>query len=292
MSEQINPLQSVFTWLCQQNNIPPSNQADAAAGMRGHVANARRLYLQPIGRQLPYHDPHFRAAYLLAYFPYYIEPIFHVLQSAEIPDSLFDNGRLNLALFGGGPCPELLGLAYWLRQRAPQLGSVNALVFDREPGWSAIQEGLIPAMLDDYRSRETRVTLAGHGCDVVECLTRDCSCGVADRDLIVSQNFLTELYTKRHLAISTFERVIQTSRCRYLLFVENRYEAVRELMDNLAADLFSKGLTTKPVRAASSHRIAGFSLPPLLREHLFIGQDGLIPRRNIKYHSMVLEVRR
>lgn len=167
MAEQINPLQSVFSWLCQRNGIPESNYAGAAAGMRQHVANARRLYSQPIGRQLPYHDPHFRAAYLLAYFPYYIEPLFHVLQSAEIPDSLFDGGRLNLALFGGGPCPELLGLAAWLRGRAPHLESLDAVVFDREPGWRPIQEELIPGMLDDYRSTTTRITLTGHGCDVV-----------------------------------------------------------------------------------------------------------------------------
>jgi hypothetical protein len=292
MAEQINPLQNVFTWLCQQNNIPQSNHAGAAVGMRGHVANARRLYLQPIGRQLPYHNPHFRAAYLLAYFPYYIEPIFHTLQAAEISDSLFAGGRLNLALFGGGPCPELLGVTAWLRRRAPQLESLDAVVFDREPGWSAIQEGLIPAMLDDYRSTTTSVTLAGHGCDVVECPTRDCSCGVADRDLIVSQNFLTELYGGRQQALQTFERIIRTSRCRYLVFVENRYEAVRELMDRLAADLFSKGLITRPAGAAGSIRVAGFPLPPLLREHLFTGEDGLIPRKYVKYHSMVLEIRR
>jgi hypothetical protein len=235
MAEQINPLQSVFTWLCQHNNIQESNYADAAAGMREHVVRARRLYAQPIGRQLPYHDPHFRAAYLLAYFPYYIEPIFHELQSAEIPDSLFDGGRLNVALFGGGPCPELLGLAAWLRQRSPLLESLDAVVFDRELGWRPIQEGLIPGMLDDYRSITTRITLTSHGCDVVECRTRDCSCCVADRDLILSQNFLTELYGKRHLALQTFERIIRTSRCRYLVFVENRYEAVREFMDQLAA---------------------------------------------------------
>lgn len=292
MAEQINPLQSVFTWLCQRNAIPQSNYPGAATGMRQLVANARRLYSQPIGRQLPYHDPHFRAAYLLAYFPYYIEPLFHVLQSAEIPDSLFDGGRLNLALFGGGPCPELLGLAAWLRRRAPRLESLDAVVFDREPGWRNIQEGLIPTMLDSYRSEKTSITLGNRDCDVVECLSRDCSCGVADRDLILSQNFLTELYGKRHLALQTFERIIRTSRCRYLLFVENRYEVVREFMDKLAADLSAKGLITRPVRAASSIRVAGFSVPPLLRQHLFTGEDGLIPRKYIKYHHMVLEVRR
>lgn len=287
-----NPLNQVFIWLCQRNDIPESNYPGAAAGMRRHVANARRLYTQPIGRQLPYHDPHFRAAYLLAYFPYYIEPLYHVLQSAEIPDSLFDGGRLNVAFFGGGPCPELLGLAEWLRHRAPHLKSVDAVVFDRDPGWRTIQEGLIPAMLDGYRSEETRITLGNRDCDVVECLSRDCSCGVADRDLILSQNFLTELYGKRHLALQTFERIIRKSRCHYLVFVENRYEAVRELMNELSANLHGKGLTTRPVTASSVDRIASFPMPHILGEHLFTGEDGLIPRKYIKYHHMVLEVRR
>lgn len=292
MTASFNPLQKTFTWLCQQNNIPESNYAGVATGMRGHVAKARALYYQPIDQKLPYINPHFRAAYLLAYFPYYIAPIFYVLQAAQLPDSLFARGRLNVALFGGGPCPELLGLAGWLRCRAPQLQAMDAIAFDRESGWQNIQNGLVPAMLGNYRSKQTSITLGSRQCDVVECLKRDCSCGVADRDMIVAQNFLTEIHGNRQLAAQTFERLIRTSRCRYLVFVENRYEPIREFMNELSSTLYAKGLTTGPVAAASVDRIASFPVPQILLEHLFTGESGLIPKKYIKYHHMILEVRR
>lgn len=106
-----NPAQQAFNWHCRSNNIPGCNLSAAAVDMQEHVYRIRKLYHMPIGRTIPYDDADFRAAYLLAYFPYYIEPICHVLEAANLPDSLFATGTLKATFFGGGPCPEALGLA-------------------------------------------------------------------------------------------------------------------------------------------------------------------------------------
>ena len=71
-----NPAQQVSDWHCFSNNIPDSGHNRAAIAMREPVFRIRKFYSQPIGRSLPYDDPEFRSAYLLAYFPYYIESIF------------------------------------------------------------------------------------------------------------------------------------------------------------------------------------------------------------------------
>ena len=98
-----NPAQEVFTWICRSNHIPESEQISAVVNMQKPVQRIRKLYGQPIGRLLPYDDPDFRSAYLLAYFPYYIEPICHVLEQANLPESLFASGTLKAAFFCGGP---------------------------------------------------------------------------------------------------------------------------------------------------------------------------------------------
>lgn len=286
-----NPLQQTFTWLCQRNNVPAAGHAGAAASMRPHVSRARTLYSRPIGQQLPYDNANFRAAYLLAYFPYYIEPLCHALNSADLPDTLFACNTLKVGLFGGGPCPELLGLAAYLRKRVPHLESVEATVFDRQAGWEVIQQGLVPTMLPCYGSPNTRITLNSKRCDVVGCLQRECRCGVADMDLIVAQNFLTEIFNDRKHAAATFERLIRRSNCRYLVFVENRYDQVREFMDELSGYLYRKGLTTARVAAQSACIEPGFALPDVLH-NLFTREDGLIPRRYVKFHHMVLEIAR
>lgn len=76
------------------------------------------------------------------------------------------------------------------------------------------------------------------------------------------------------------------------MFVEKRYEPILEFMNELSSTMYAKGLTTGPVAAASVDRVASFPVPQILREHLFTGESGLIPKKHIKYHHMVLEVRR
>ena len=287
-----NPAQQVFNWHCRSNNIPESRLTSAATSMREPVSRIRNLYKQPIGRTLPYDDPEFRAAYPLAYFPYYIEPVCHVLEKADLPDSLFASGTLKAAFFGGGPCPEVLGLAAYLRKRAPRLTSVEATVFDRQSGWNRIQQELLPPMLKSYKSGHTTFTLRSKSCDVVECLARECTCGVADKDIIIAQNFLTEVYADRKCAMETFERLIRRSQCRYIVFVDNMYEKVKELMNELSGYLYDKGLTKHRATAETTTIRPNFRLPQVMQQHLFTGEDGLIPRYNVKFHHMVLEIAR
>jgi len=187
---------------------------------------------------------------------------------------------------------EALGLAAYLRKRAPHLARVEATAFDRQPGWNPIQQELVPSMLPSYKSAKTSFTLNSKPCDVVECLARQCSCGVADMDIIIAQNFLTEVYSNRQRAIETFERLIRRSNCRYLVFVENTYDKVKGLMNDLSAHLYDKGLTTARRTAESQTIRPNFRLPQVMQQHLFIGGDGLIPKYSVNFHHMVLEIAR
>jgi hypothetical protein len=278
-----NPAQQVFNWHCRSNNIPESNFSAAAVDMQEHVYRIRKLYNMPIGRTIPYDETDFRAAYLLAYFPYYIEPICHVLESAGLPDSLFASNTLKAAFFGGGPCPEALGLAAYLRKRAPRLKNVEATVFDRQPGWNIIQQELVPSMMPYYKSGNTTFKLNSRPCDVVECLARQCTCGVADKDIIIGQNFLAEVYPDRTRAMETFERLIRRSSCRYLVFVENQYDEVKSLMNELSIYLYAKGLTTNQPTAQTTTIRPNFRLPQVMQQHLFVGSDGLKQKYNVHF---------
>jgi len=51
-------------------------------------------------------------------------------------------------------------------------------------------------------------------------------------------------------------------------------------------------LTNGQPRAETSETRANFRLPKVLLQNLFTGEDGLIPRFNVKYHHLVLELRR
>jgi hypothetical protein len=127
---------------------------------------------------------------------------------------------------------------------------------------------------------------------VVECLARECTCGIADKDIIIAQNFLTEVYTDRKCAMETFERLIRRSQCRYIVFVDNMYGKVKDLMNELSGYLYDKGLTIHRASTETTTIRPNFRLPQVMQQHLFTGEDGLIPRYNVKFYHMVLEIKR
>jgi hypothetical protein len=70
------------------------------------------------------------------------------------------------------------------------------------------------------------------------------------------------------------------------------YDEVKELMNDLSRYLYGKGLTTRKTMASSSEISPNFQLPQVMKQHLFTGENGLIARKYVKYHHMVLEIAR
>ena len=92
--------------------------------------------------------------------------------------------------------------------------------------------------------------------------------------------------------MATFERLVRRSQCRYIVFVDNMYDKVRELMNEMSGYLFDKGLVRHRASATTASTHPNFRLPQVMQQHLFTGEDGLIPRYSVKFHHMVLEIAR
>lgn len=289
-----NPYPSIFSWLCTTNNIPKDKHCEVAAAMRRFVSQAREHFWQPMGKQMPYHDGFFRAAYLLAYFPYYIEPIYHALAAEKLQFADRPEGVMKAAFFGGGPAPEALGLAAYLRDHAPHISAIQGTVFDREQGWGKVHRELLPILAPQYLRKSGRLTLEHKPCDVVNCLGSSCSCDpvLQDTDFVVSQNFLTEIYANRDKAFHTFRTIIEKSRCRVMVFVENAYDDIFRFMGELAAWLHSQGLTRSRAVPATYRIRPRITIPQTLLDNLFIGEELLWPKRNVKFHRMILFIKR
>jgi len=289
---QHDPATESFNFIYALNGSSESQKASVATSLREPVRKIRGLYKQPIGGSFPYHDLLFQFAYLVAYFPYYIEPLFHVLSSANPPDSFFAKANLKTSFFGGGPCPEILGLAAYLRQRVPGLPTIEAAVFDCEPTWKIIQKVLLRDMLQEYASKKTDFSITSNQCNVVKCNAQVCACGVAGSDIVVAQNFLSEVYTNRSRAIETFEGLVHRSGCRYLILIENNYRQTKELMTSIARHLHTEGLTKNLVQVASNSIRPNILVPEVLSQHLYSDEDGLRARKYVHYHHIIIEIAR
>lgn len=76
-----------------------------------------------------------QAAYLLAYYPHYVEMTYRVLESLQEKDPslmqlVFDKKHLKVCLFCAGAAPEALGLLSFLRQFYPEVKSIVIYSYD------------------------------------------------------------------------------------------------------------------------------------------------------------------
>jgi len=294
MFQEHNPAQYTFDWYCNLIGANQSNVVQAAERLQGIVKQTREDYRSPFGKSFAYGQTSFQHGYLLAYFPYYIEPLYHTLKTANLPERFFAKDRLQVSFFGGGPCPEALGLAAYLRESAPNLSAVDISIFDRENTWNTVQQGLLPQMLPHYAAGKTRYSIQNHNCNVAACDAGKCSNSseVTGSDLIIAQNFLSEVQKDGDRTVDTFEKIVRRSNCRYLVFVENNYGENKELLDMINRRLWSKGLSTGLAKIEYQHTRPNFVLPRILQENLFTGESGLMEKKNVKFHFMVIEIAR
>ena len=294
MFQAHNPSQRTFDWYCDLIGATQNNAASAARRLRGIVKEIRKGYRSPFGIRFSYGQQLFQNGYLVAYFPYYIEPIYHVLKSANLTEDIFGKEKLQVSFFGGGPCPEALGLAAYLREKAPNLQSVDMSIFDRENSWNIIQQGLLSEMLLDYAAPETEFSIQGRQCNVIKCNGSKCSSSkaITGSDLVIAQNFLAEVQTDSEAVINSFEGIVRRSNCQYLVFVENNYDKNKEMLNFINRRLYSKGLSVGLAKIGYTEIQPNFILPEVLRKNLFIGANGLIAKKYVKFHHMVIEIAR
>ena len=289
-----NPSQQAFDWYCHRIGVTEGDRVAAAVELREPVKKLRDDYREPFGKNFAYGNIIFQHSYLVAYFPYYIEPLYRVLRSADIPQSLFSEGKIEVSFFGGGPCPESLGLAAYLKEKAPELQVVDVKIFDREYSWSSIQQKLLPQMFPEYGFDKTAFSVHSCGCNVLRCDAKKCHnrLAVVDSRIIVAQNFLSEVQTDAEKAINTFAGIIRRSKCRYLVFIENNYDENKGLLGKINQHFYQQNLSNGLAKINYDEIRPDIELPEVLRRHLFTWEDGLKPKKNVKYHSMVIEIAR
>ena len=149
-------------------------------------------------------------------------------------------------------------------------------------------------MLPDYAAEQTRYTIQNRSCNVAKCDSGKCrnSSAISESEIIIAQNFLVEVSNDCDAAIDTFMGVVRRSKCRYLVFVENPYGENWEVLNSINHRLHIEGLSTGLARIGYTETQPNFTLPEALSKNLFIGENGLMAKKNVKFHSMVIEIKR
>jgi hypothetical protein len=268
--------------------------------------------LKPVARELrssfnPYAAPHVevdyrskqtQAAYMLRYFPQYSLIIRLVLgklrnKQIELP---FNREEISASFFGAGPCPEIYGFLRFLSAGFPNIRKVTANAFDIISGeWAYAREitehHLIPSIWQRaFELNASNFDLSQAGS------TRWLAHTINASSLLVFQNCLNEI--NRNLypnVIKNIDSLVRAMRPGSILTIIDlsSYPAVLELIGRIEDSVRSRHpVTTLIGLQGSESRYDAVALinalPHAITQNLLTGEDGLIPRRYIKYHCLVI----
>ena len=132
--------------------------------IRDSIAKLRRCY-KANTPESAYGNSSARQAYMLAYYPYYIQPAMKIFSEIILKEpKIAAANELNLSFMAGGPCSEAIGVTEAL-QRNGKKCPVNITILDRELGWKD-QHDLTQRLCQHYQP-EANIT-GFIGCNILQ----------------------------------------------------------------------------------------------------------------------------
>lgn len=240
---------------------------------------------------------HLRAAYLLAYYPHYIETIYHIFEDLDQDEVIqhFSKPKVRACFLGAGPAPEGLGWIAYLRDHVPEAECAIAYLLDLYvDGWRIGQEitryHLAPIywpngrlitkpLIYDYRAADDEI-------DPFIGRTFQIS------DLFVMQNCLNDHLDRGDLVLENFLSIFrQASPGAIFVIADLNFDNIRNLMRRIEANVLENRigrvlLSTEDQCAEFRSRIM---YPPIIEECLLTGENRLRPKCLTRYYASVLQ---
>lgn len=273
-----------------------------AEAIQSSVRMLRRGYRQPVCDSY-YEREEARRAYMIAYYPYYIEPA-RQLVASQVVAALWAQREhypvLRLAYFAAGPCPELYGTMQALHRTA-LYDRAEVTVLDAEPGWRPQQELTWRLCQREGLLNTEDICCSVAGCDnqrSCDSCTRAVECRhdlYDETDVYFMQNYLSHVSPDEvQLMIGQLrERLIRAKAGAVFVLIDLDYAVVQDVLQSVCTQLPSRVFvrSTNVWDDAPCAVKYPYPLPSGLKEQVFTGEDGLVPRRWTKYYYAILQKR-
>jgi hypothetical protein len=147
-----DPYRHIQNYLIQNQGL--GNLAYAIDTHYDHAKALKNAFYNYAPGSIDYNSLFFQNAYMLLYYPLYIETIAHVGESVptDTIDGILSNNR-DVCIYGGGAIPELFGFLSLINLR-PQKGRIRCHIFDLYD-WSGWRNYLVDRMTPEYSSHPT-----------------------------------------------------------------------------------------------------------------------------------------
>lgn len=248
---------------------------------------------------VPYERTDIQAAYLITYFPHYYQLI-HKILIEDYPSIFKDKNRVKLVYFGGGPGPEIYGTLKFIANNRPEVNTVDVLLFDINAlEWKYSHNILQNCLLPSIVKPELNVNFGFNHCDLTSpCIEKSYKDILSGCDLMVFQNCLNEIPVassgQLRENIQSFYNSLPEGGSLLLSDLTGGAFAVTSLMQNMEKNIGATDTATllhSIVEHSSCESIQSVHHLPsaIIRQYLLDGQDGLIPRKWLKYNYSFLQ---
>ncbi|NCS87435.1 MAG: hypothetical protein AUK34_04030 [Ignavibacteria bacterium CG2_30_36_16] len=268
---------------CNSNNS--KNIQYFLAGLKLQVKELRSL-LKGAFANIDYSDRFTRTAYMLAYFPFYIEPIYYVTKSHINKLIEANTSEINICFIGGGPLPELLGLSKSISAKN-NVSILNCSILDAFPYWITEREYCTKSLLEDYFKGEVGIdsltfNLWSNNLKIPK--------EIHNADLVVAQNCINDCPKDKFSIMKNNFQIIWNNMKKNssIIILDLNYNTISDLLKNLKKYFSQSGGEIVQDISRGEKRP---SIPKCqhLEELLFEQTDGLLARRVVKYYSLIVK---
>lgn len=263
---------------------PDEAVISALTSFKSHVRKLRQLY-RAENVCINYADDNLRRAYMLAYYSYYINPICQTLDNCKFNDIAGHTDILSICCFGGGPLPELIGIAKYVNSSMPKTVMIDCTVFDYYDQWAK------------ERNLHTQ-NLVGHYYDGLINLheqfinlwseQREAPVEIENAELVVFQNCFNDCPKEKHeiLKNNVFSIWQKMPIKSLMIIIDLTFGSKIELMRQIEA-LITRcgGNIIIPV----GRNEAPLKNCALLAAWLYDGSDGLIAKSSCRYWRLAMQ---
>jgi hypothetical protein len=263
-----------------------------------YVTNLRLAYKKSPSN-VDFSCQHTRAAYLLAYYPNYIEPLYEILCSLppDIIQSAFDCEKLRGLFLGAGPAPEVLGWISFLNEHFPQTRTATAYLLDKYiDGWRTGQDITRYHLAPDYWP-QGQLTIRPLEFDFLDPMTLTdpfVQRSTQISNLVVMQNCLNDQLNNRQAVLAMLQNVFRLSRPGTVFVISDlQFPAVRNFMCEMIDFVIKSrlGQILLPIQDQPIRSCVHVEVPQIILDHLLIGDAArnLIARKYACYYATAFQ---
>lgn len=254
--------------------------AELREQIRNAVGKLRESYCNPFC-VTDYGDDEIRKAYMIAYYPYYIEPARYVVENFVAPQ-ISQREIIKADFFASGSCPELLGTVVALKKMERCI-QVSVQTYDSVSEWFPYQRMTFKLAEKFLKVSAPAVIFANAE-------------GRIETNIFFLQNYLSHLPCRdADRFIEYFSAVAaRTNSETFFAFVDLKYDSTAIVFRGLVEENFLRANGLKKIAA----HIPDYGEPLIicygdttqaLRENIFTGGDGLIQKKNTKFYFVALK---